>query len=91
MDRYVLLTSTPECVVSPRGETTHSGVDVYNTHLSIINPSIKIPQCGCMEDGLNYIMFYVKKHIAHVSMCYNPPLVRDKPLGTPASVKLVCW
>ena len=22
-------------------------------------------------------------------MCYNPPLVRDKPLGVPASVKLV--
>ena len=52
MDRCVLLTSTPECVVSPRraitracalviarrGETTHSGVDVNNTHLSMINP-----------------------------------------------------
>ena len=38
MDRCVLLTSIPECVVSPRGETTHSGVDVNNTHLSIINP-----------------------------------------------------
>ena len=50
MDRCVLLTSTP-CVVSPRGdhsgctlviarcgETTHSGVDVNNTHLSMINP-----------------------------------------------------
>ena len=42
----VLLTSTPKCVVSPRraitraprGETTHEGVDVNNTHLSIINP-----------------------------------------------------
>ena len=66
MDRCVLMTSTPECVVSPRraitraqpecvvsppgdhegcalviawrGETTHSGVDVNNTHLSMINP-----------------------------------------------------
>ena len=51
MDRCVLLTSTPSCVVSPRGdhsgcalviarrgETTHSGVDVNNTHLSMINP-----------------------------------------------------
>ena len=51
MDRCVLLTSTPECVVSPRraitsaqpewsprGETTHLGVDVNNTHLSMINP-----------------------------------------------------
>ena len=40
MDGCVLLTSTPECVVSPRGETTHSGVDVNNTHPSMINPLI---------------------------------------------------
>ena len=39
MDRCVLLTSTPECVVSPRGETTREGVDVSNTHLSMINPN----------------------------------------------------
>ena len=51
MDGCVLLTSTPQCVVSPRraipraqpegsprGETTHSGVDVNNTHPSMINP-----------------------------------------------------
>ena len=51
MDGCVLLTSTPSCVVSPRGdhsgcalviarrgETTHSGVDVNNTHLTMINP-----------------------------------------------------
>ena len=51
MDRCVLLTSTPECVVSPRrattrsqpewsprGETTYEGADVNNTHLSMINP-----------------------------------------------------
>ena len=38
MDRCVLLTSTPECVVSPRGETTHQGVDVNNPHLSMVNP-----------------------------------------------------
>ena len=31
MDRCVLLTSSPKCVVSPRGETTHEGVGVY-TH-----------------------------------------------------------
>ena len=54
MDGCVLLTSTPSCVVSPRGdpsgcalgiarrgETTHSGVDVNNTHPSMINPLIK--------------------------------------------------
>ena len=38
MDRCVLLTSTPSWNVSPRGETTHKGVDVNNTHLSMINP-----------------------------------------------------
>ena len=38
MDRCVLLTSTPSCAVSPRDGTTHSGVDVNNTHLSMINP-----------------------------------------------------
>ena len=38
MDGCVLLTSTPSCVVSPRGETTHQGVDVNNTHPSMINP-----------------------------------------------------
>ena len=51
MDRCVLLTSTPECVVSPRraisrgqpewsprGETTHEEVDVNNTHLSMTYP-----------------------------------------------------
>ena len=50
MDMCVLLTSTPSCVVSPRGrrgcalviarrgETKHSGVDVNNTHLPMINP-----------------------------------------------------
>ena len=55
MDGCVLLTSTPSCVVSPRGdpsgcalgiarrgETTHSGVDVNNTHPSMINPLIEL-------------------------------------------------
>ena len=45
MDMCMLLTSTPECVVLPRRaitreqpKTTHEGVDVNNTHLSMINP-----------------------------------------------------
>ena len=60
MDGCVLLTSTPSCVVSPRGdpsgcalgiarpgETTHSGVDVNNTHPSMINPlSISLQTFG---------------------------------------------
>ena len=36
MDRCVLLTSTPSCVVSPR--RANEGVDVNNTHRSMINP-----------------------------------------------------
>ena len=47
-------------------------------------------QCGYMEHGLKHITLYVQKHIAALGMCYNPALVRDKPLGAPASVKSVC-
>ena len=39
--------------------------------------------------GLKHIMCYVQKHTAALVMCYNPALVRDKPLGVPASVELV--
>ena len=38
---------------------------------------------------IKYIMLYVQKHITPLVMCYNPPLVRDKPLGVPAFVKLI--
>ena len=31
------------------------------------------------------------KHVVAMSMCYNPALVRDKLLWTPASVKRVYW
>ena len=40
----MLLTSTPECVVSPRGETTHEGVEVNNMHIYMINPDYNIMQ-----------------------------------------------
>ena len=42
-----------------------------------------------MEHGLTHISFYVQKHMVAMGMCYDPELVCDKPLGTPASVKLV--
>ena len=29
------------------------------------------------------------KHIPHRTVCYNSPLVRDKPLGVPAFVKII--
>ena len=38
-----------------------------------------VPWCGCMEHGLEYIMFYVKKYI------------RDGPLGVPAFVKIAYY
>ena len=45
-----------------------------------------------MEHGLKYFTFYVNKYIAPLAiMFYNLPLVRDKPLGAPAFVKLVYW
>ena len=58
MDGCVLLTSTPSCVVSPRGETTHSGVDVNNTHPSMIDPlnkdNIDIHQTKIFFMGNNF-------------------------------------
>ena len=50
---------------------------------------IKIPQWRYMDHGLKDIAFYVKKQIAPRAVCYNYPLVYDKPLGTPAYVRVV--
>ena len=50
---------------------------------------VRIRQCGYMEHGLKHISFYVQKQIVAMGMCYNPALVRNKPLGAPESVKLV--
>ena len=44
-----------------------------------------------MENGLKINAFYVQKLIAALAMCHNPAPVRDKPLGAPASVKLVYY
>ena len=49
---------------------------------------VKMPRWGCVEHGLKYIMFYVKKHIAHLVACSGTLLVRVGPLGVPAFVKL---
>ena len=40
---------------------------------------LKMPKCGYMEHGLKDIAFYVQKHMAHRTVCYNFPLVRDNP------------
>ena len=50
---------------------------------------VKIPQCRYMENGIKYNRFYVQKYIAHLCMCYDPPLVHDKPPGALIFVKLV--
>ena len=43
-----------------------------------------------MEHGLVCILFYVQKHMASLEVCCGLPLVRDKPLGAPAT-ELVLW
>ena len=47
---------------------------------------VKISKCAYMKHGLEYIMFYVKNHIAHPSIYSNPLPVCDKLLGAPAFV-----
>ena len=47
---------------------------------------VNILQCWFMEHGLKYIAVYIQKLRA---VCYNSPLVCDKPLGVPASVRRV--
>ena len=42
-----------------------------------------------MEHGLKDIAFYVQKHITPCTVVKTSLLVRDKPLGAPASVKRV--
>ena len=48
---------------------------------------VKMPQCGCVEHGLEYTTFYV----AHFGGLFWSPLVRDGPLGAPTLVKLAYW
>ena len=50
---------------------------------------VKIPQCWYMEHGLKDIAFYFQKHITPCTVVITSLLVRDKPLGSPASVKQV--
>ena len=52
---------------------------------------VKMPRCGCDEHRLEYITFYVQKHIAHLVACPGHLLVRDGPLGAPAYVKPAYW
>ena len=47
------------------------------------NCYVKIPQCKYMEHGLKDIASYGQKHITTWAVCYNFPLISDKPLGRP--------
>ena len=49
---------------------------------------VKMPWCGCMEYRLEYITFYVQKHIALLALCSGAPLVRHGRLGASAFVRL---
>ena len=44
-----------------------------------------------MELGLKDIAFHVQKHKTPCAVVITSLLVRDKPLGVPASVRLVYW
>ena len=39
---------------------------------------VKVPQCGCMERGLEYITFYAQKHTAPLPIYSYHPLDGDK-------------
>ena len=56
--------------------------------LGVYHRYAKAPQGGCVEHGLEYITFYVQKHIAHLAACSRSLLVSEGPLGAPAFVKL---
>ena len=59
--------------------------------LGVYYQLIKIPQCGYMEHGLEYVAFKVRKHMAPLAVCSGLPLVRDKLLGVPTFVRFANW
>ena len=50
---------------------------------------VKHHNAGIWSMDKKHIVFFVQKHIAHRTVCYNFPLVHDKPLGAPTFVKLI--
>ena len=49
---------------------------------------VKMPRCGCVHHGLEYITFCVQKYITHLVACSGPLLVCNGLLGVPTLVKL---
>ena len=45
----------------------------YNKSLGVYYWCVKMPRRGCREHGLECIMFYVQKYIAHLIACSGPP------------------
>ena len=45
-------------------------------------------QRGYVEHGLEYFLFYVQNHVAHLAACSGPQLDRDVPLGAPIFLKI---
>ena len=43
---------------------------------------VKMPQWGCVQHGIEYIMFYVQKHIAYLSACPGPRWFETAARGT---------
>ena len=54
------------CYVKHRGITTN----LTMKSLGVCYWYIKMPQCGCVEHGLEYTTFYVQKHIAHLAALF---------------------
>ena len=52
---------------------------------------VNMPLCDCVEHGLEYVTFYVKKHVTPLMVCSGPPLIQDKPIGAPTFVRLAYW
>ena len=49
---------------------------------------VKIPEYGYMEHGLEYITFYIQKHLARLAVCSGLPLVRQAAMG--AHISEIC-
>ena len=42
---------------------------------------LKMPRCGCVENGLEYIAFHVQKHIAHLVALVAARICETRLLG----------
>ena len=72
MDRCVLLTSTPECVVLTR-RAINAGLNVNNTHLSMINPDYNMmPAISIRIDQYTVYQKQIKSRAITVGVAMSP-------------------